>query len=176
MSPTYSAREYIFWDWRLNFIIYTSFYSPLLILINSMPHAKLVTSYIKAWLSAPDRIWPLKTLVREMCLSIVTANDSWPFKNVNYKLPEIYTHKRRMFEQKRTLKVFKTSFPSIESSVFVFPPYWIYHAKLDRYLLLILISLYLQTMYIYDIVRIKNMTQWNYMIDYNLQKRTVFKF
>jgi hypothetical protein len=125
MSPTYSAREYIFRDWRLNFIIYTSFYSPLLILIHSMPRAKLLTSYIKAWLSGPDRIWPLKTSVREMRPSIVTTNESWPFKNVNYKLPEIYTHKRRMFEQKRKLKVFKTSFPSIESSFFVFPPYWI---------------------------------------------------
>jgi hypothetical protein len=29
-----------------------------------------------------------------------------------------------MFEQKGTSKVFKTSFPSIEYSVFVFPPYW----------------------------------------------------
>jgi hypothetical protein len=64
-----------------------------------------------------------ETSVREMCLSAGTANKSWPSKNINYKLPEIYTNRGRMFEQKGTSKVFKTSFPSIEYSVFVFPPY-----------------------------------------------------
>jgi hypothetical protein len=83
-----------------------------------------------------------------------------------------------MFEQRRTSKVFKTSFPSIECSVFVFSSLLnvAVMTNLIDILLLILISLYPQTMSIYDNVRTKNKTQWNSMIDYNLQKRTVFKF